>query len=787
MFKHHIFLAVRNFKKHYSSFLINLIGLSTAFACAIFILLWIEDELGVNKFHANDDYLYRVMEIQTYSNNRLVTNGTPGILAEHLKQDFPEIKHATGTSRVGESQLSINDQSFKENGLHVDVDFLKMFSYPLIAGDKETVLRDKSSICISERLSAKLFGGVESAVGKTIRYEDRRDFVVTGVFKDIPFNSTLQFDYLLPYEVYKEENQWVNDWRNNGPHTFIMLHPGVNAEEVTDKIANYVNEKDAERNTIQLFLKKYSEQYLYGHYTDGYPDGGRITYVHLFTAIAIMLLVIACINFMNLSTATASKRAKEVGVRKAIGAQRGILVHQYLTESVLTSFFAALVALILVFLLLTHFNQVTGKSIAFVLTLPKIGLLLAIVLISGILAGSYPAIYLSHFNPTAIFRGGIKSSVGEAWVRKGLVIFQFTVTIALMTGVIMVQKQVHYAFNKNLGYDRENVVIFPQDGNIPGKRQAFFNELRSMPGLASASSSSHNMLQQMTSTMGLTWEGKLTGDEVLFENVRVDEDFLKTMGMTLITGRWFSKEFGADTTRVVINEAALKVMGFEAEEAIGQSIRLWDRYNLQIIGVLQDFHYESIHTEVSPSFFWPQDRRLRFVAVRLKDDNQFETINSIEKLYSSFNPGFVFDYMFLDRSYQELYDSEKQVSELSSYFAILTILISCLGLFGLAAFTVQSRTKEIGIRKALGASSGRIVLMLSSSFTKLVAIALLIAVPIAYYAVDNWLDSFAYKTNISAWVFAASGFLSLLIAWITVSSQTLKAARINPSQTLKQE
>ena len=787
MFKHHLFSALRNFQKHSSPFLINLIGLTTAFTCAMFILIWVEDERSVNKFHENDNHLYRVMEIQTYSNNRLANNATPGILAEYLKEDFPEIRYATGTSRARESQLSVDEQSYRENGLHVDIDFLKMFSYPLIAGNIEMVLANKSSICISERLATKLFGSYTAALGKTIRYEDRRDFDVSGVFQDVPVKSTLQFDYLLPYEVYKEENQWVTGWGNNGPHTFVMLHPGVDANEVTEKIANYINEKDEERNTVELFLKRYSEQYLYGNFTDGYPNGGRITYVRLFTLIAIILLLIACINFMNLSTATASKRAKEVGVRKAVGAHRNVLVYQYLTESVLTSFFAIIIALTLVFLLLPHFNEVTGKAIVFTLTWQKMGVITLSIFISGLLAGSYPAIYLSHFNPTVIFKGDIKSSLGELWVRKGLVIFQFTATIVLMIGVIMVQKQIQYAFNKNLGYDRENVVIFRQDGNIPSKREAFFNELRSLPGVVSASSSSHNMLQQMTATMGLEWEGKPPGEEIIFENIRVDEYFIKTMGMKLIAGRWFSKEFGADTTRVVINESTLEVMGFEAEEVLGKRVRLWDQYDLQVIGVLADFHYESIHTKVSPSFFWPQDRRLRYVAVRIDGEYQPETIAAIENLYKSFNPGFVFDCNFLDSSYQELYNAERQVGKLSSYFAGITILISCLGLFGLAAFTAQSRTREIGIRKVLGASPGQIVWMLSSSFTKLVAIALAIALPISYYAVAAWLDSFAYQTGMSFWVFGVSGLLSLLIAGITVSSQTIKVANINPSKTLKQE
>ena len=407
------------------------------------------------------------------------------------------------------------------------------------------------------------------------------------------------------------------------------------------------------------------------------------------------------------------------------------------------------------------------------------------VFVTGILAGSYPALYLTHFNPVQVLKGEIKSSVGEIWARKGLVIFQFTITIMLIVGVIIIYQQTEYAFTKNLGYDQDNVVFFNQDGDIPDRREAFFTELRKIPGVVHAGGTSHSMLYQQSNTMGLEWTGKQPEERLLFENIRVDHEFYETMGFELASGRWFDRKFGTDTSKMVINEAAAKVMGFTPEEAVGQNIRLWDEYDLQIVGVLKDFHYQSIHIEVDPAFFWL--RSTWNVAVRLEAGKEVATMAQIEELYRTFAPGFIFEYDFLDKSYQELYESEQRIGTLSSYFAGFAIVISCLGLFGLASFTAERRLKEIGIRKVLGASVSNIVLMLSSDFTKLVAVSIVIALPISYYFMNQWLQSFAYKIDLSVWIFVGAAVLSLVIAWLTVSSQALRAARINPAKCLKDE
>ncbi len=782
--KYYLRITLRNFLRHKVSSLINLIGLTTGLSCAFFIYLWVQDELQVNKFHEKDDRLYRVMEFQTYSNERFATNSTPGILGQNLKIDFPDIKYAATTTWIGKSLLTSGSTYFKENGFHVGEDYFNIFSYPLLAGNPDDVLKDKNSICLSKEIAIKFFGSIENAMGKTMRYEDDRDFMVTGVFENIPKNSTYIFDFVLPMQDYLDQNEWATQWGNNGPHTYVILENGAIAEDVTQKISGYIKTKEEDSN-VDLFLKKYSEQYLYGRYTNGIQDGGRIEYVRLFSIIAVFILIIACINFMNLSTARASKRAHEVGVRKAIGADRNMLIRHFIGESVMITLFSMVLAYLIVLLLLPQFNVITDKSITLQLTSELLIVSLLTTITTGILAGSYPALYLTHFNPVKVLKGEIKSSAGEIWARKGLVIFQFTITIILIVGVIVIYSQTQYAFNKNLGYDQENVVFFNQDGSIYDRSEAFFAELRRLPGVVNAAGTSHTMTSQMSNTSGLKWRDKAPEARILFENIRVNEEFQETMGMTMLTGRWFSREFGADTTKMVINEAAARVMGFTPEEAIGENILLWDEYDLEIIGVMQDFHYQSIHQEVSPAFF--RLRNTWNVAVRLEPGKEVATMGAIQELYETFAPGFIFEYEFLDKSYQELYDSELRVGTLSSYFAGFAIVISCLGLFGLASFTAERRLKEIGIRKVLGASVSNIVMMLSKDFTRLVGISILIAIPISYYFMEKWLESFAYKIDLSFWIFLGTAAISLLIAWLTVSSQALRAAHVNPSKCLKDE
>jgi len=780
--RYYLKITFRNLLRHKFSSAINLIGLTTGLVCTLFIYLWVQDELHVSKFHEKDDRLFKVMEYQTYSDHIATYSSTPGILGENLKVDFPDIEYAATTAWVSPYLLSYDDKFFKEDGFHVGEDFFNIFSFNLIYGSPDEVLKDKTSICLSKSLAIKIFGGTEAAVGKSVRFEEDRSFIVSGIFEDTPDQSLFDFDFVLSFEDFKDDNEWVLSWGNNGPRTYAVLKEGADASQVTEKIKGYVKTKEDESN-VDLFLKKYSDHYLYGSYSNGVPDGGRIEYVQLFSAIALFILIIACINFMNLSTARATKRAHEVGVRKAIGARRKALIAQFLGESLLISFLSLLAAFLIVAVLLPQFNEITDKHMTLDFTPQLLTVSLGSVLLTGLLAGSYPALYLTSFNPVSVLKGDIKTSIGELWARKGLVVFQFTLTIILIIGVLVIYQQTNFIFTKNLGYDQDNIVFFEQTEKISDNSETFFNEMKRIPGVANAAGIGHSLLGQNSNTSGLDWKGKNPEERILFENFAVSYGLMETIGFKLLDGRSFSKEFGADSSKMIINETAAKILGFE--NPVGENIKLWDEYDMEIIGVVEDFHFQSFKEEVAPAFFrlsgtWN-------VALRLQAGQEVEAMAAVQDFYEEYNSGFIFDYEFLDKGYEELYTSEIRVGTLSKYFAGFAILISCLGLFGLASFTAERRIKEIGVRKVLGATVSNIVMMLSKDFTRLVGISILLAIPISWYLMEEWLSNFAYKIDLGISIFLGAALISLLIAWLTVSSQAMRAANINPAKCLKDE
>ena len=784
MFKHHLLLALRSFKRFKNSLFINLTGLSTGLACTMLIFLWVNDELKVDRFHAKDDRLYQVMEHQKYADNIMTTTSTPGILAEGLKDEIPEIKYAATTTWISKYTLSFGEKNLKANGYHVGEDFFNIFSYNLIQGDADQVLKDKSSIVISQSLAKSLFGSSEEAIGKQIEYQHDKTYLVSGIFDEIPSNSSYQFDFVLSFEDYKDDNGWVLNWGNNGPKTFVILTDDADANELSDKIAEFVKGKNEESN-VTLFLQKYSERYLHGNYQNGKQDGGRIEYVNMFSIIAIFILIIACINFMNLSTARASRRTKEVGIKKALGVKRYDLVIQFMGESILVSLFSLAIATLMVWLVLPEFNNITDKQISLDFDPVQILGFLVIAILTGIVSGSYPALYLSGFQPVKVLKGELRTSLGELWVRRGLVIFQFTLSVVLIVSVMVIYKQIDFVQNKNLGYNRDNVIYFETEGKVIENTETFLTELKKQPGVKAASSISNVLLGRNSNTSGLSWEGKDPDANILFENVRVNYDMLEALGIEMKEGRSFSRDFSTDTSKIIFNEAAIKVMGLE--DPIGKTIDLWGEYKLEIVGVAKDFHFQSLHEQVKPLFFMLSPENTWYVMARLEAGREKETIDRLTTFYQSYNPGFTFDFQFMDEEYRKMYAAEQRVSSLSKYFAGFAILISCLGLFGLAAFTAERRTKEIGIRKALGSSSFNILLLISSDFTKMVLIAIGIALPFSYWIIQNWLEKFAFRIDLKIWFFALAGFLALLVAWLTVGSQAIKAATLNPAKCLKDQ
>ena len=784
MIKLHFLLSLRSLLKYKISFLINLIGLTTGLACFVLIFLWVSDELNMDKFHTKDNRLFQVMEHQQYAEEIMSTTSTPGLLAETLAEEIPEIEYAATTTWINTNTLSVGDRNIKADGYYVGPDYFNIFSYELVHGQPDQVLQDVSSIVISESLALKLFDDVNTAVGQTVEFQHEDFYVVSGIFKDVPTNSSYQFEYVLPFEDFKKDNPWVTSWGNNGPSTYIILRPDAIASAVSDKISGFVADRN-EHSNVTLFLKRYSERYLYGRYEDGELSGGRIEYVRLFSIIALFILIIACINFMNLSTARASRRAKEVGVKKTIGARPQSLVYQFLTEAVFISTMSMSMALLIVWVFLPTFNEITNKEISMAFGMVRIGQCLLIAVLTGWLAGSYPALYLSKFKPVKVLKGDIKGSFGELWVRRGLVVFQFALSVILIVAVITVFKQVQYVQSKNLGFNKENVIRFGIEGAIADKLETFLTQARQIPGVVNASSLAHSFIGRMNNTSGLEWEGKNPEERVLFENVRVNYELIETMGINLVEGRSFSESYGSDTSKIIFNEAALDILGFE--DPIGKVIRLWDQYDLEIIGIAENFHFQSLHEQVNPLFMMLDADNTWNIMVRMERGSEQRTLAELESFYHRFNPGFEFDYDFIDDEYARLYSAEMRVATLSKYFAGMAIMISCLGLFGLAAFTAERRQKEIGIRKTLGSSSLNIVFLLSRDFTRLVFASILIALPISYFLVQNWISQFAYKIDLNIWIFIGAGITALMVAWLTISTQAIKAARVNPIECLRDE
>jgi putative ABC transport system permease protein len=785
MLKHYLLIIYRNFLRAKSYFLINMVGLSTGLACTLLIYLWVRDEYRMNKFHENDERLFQVMEHQQYADEIMTTSSTPGVLAETIKEEMPEVEYAATTTWVNNFTLSVKDHNVKARGYAVGKDYFQIFSLKMLQGNPAQVLNDKLGMVISRDLAKKLFGTDENAIGKMVELQHEKTFHVTGVFEGTPPNSSIQFDFATSFEEFKDENQWVKEWGNNGPSTFIVLKQGTDPSSFSEKIKDYIKGKTDESN-VTLFIQRYSERYLHGNFQNGKQAGGRIEYVKLFSIIAAFILVIACINFMNLSTARASRKAKEVGIKKSIGAQRRSLIFQYLSESMVTALAALVIAWIAVWLFLPQFNLITGKQISLHVTDTELVLaFFGITLFTGLIAGSYPAMYLSGFKPASVLKGEVKGSLGELWARKGLVVFQFFLSVILIVSVMVIYQQIQFVQNKNLGYKKDNLIQFPMEGKVKTSLKTFLDEVKKIPGVLNASSAGHNFLGRNNNTSGLQWEGKNPEDLILFENVGTNYGLLETLGVELVEGRFFSEDYGSDTSKIIFNEAAIRVMNLK--DPIGKKIKLWDRYDLEIIGVVKDFHYQSLHDVVNPLFFRLRPEDTWTMMVRLEGGKEKQSLDALTAFYKDFNPGFTLEYQFQDQEYARQYEAEQRVATLSGYFATIAIVISCLGLFGLAAFTAERRLKEIGIRKALGSSSTNIVILLSGDFTKMVLLSIILALPVSYWLLDEWLQRFQFHIPLKAWYFIAAGILALIIAWLTVASQAIRAATVNPVKCLRTE
>jgi putative ABC transport system permease protein len=789
MLSNYLKIALRNLWRNRAFSFINILGLALGLACSLLIFLWVQDERHVDAFHDNGARLYTIYERQYYDGKVEAGYYTPGVLADEIKKVIPEIVASSGFAWENQATFALGDKVSKLKGNHASADFFRMFSYSLLEGNAQTALKDPSSIAISRKMAEIFFGSTREAVGKTLRYENKKDLMVSAVFEDVPRTSSYKFDYLINWEGFLDENSWAKEWGNNGPRTHIMLRQDARPDQVRSKIKRLLDKYNKEQSAsfrIELGMQPFGDMYLYSNFKNGEPDGGRIEYVRLFSIVAVFILLIACINFMNLATARSVKRAKEVGVRKVVGAVRPLLIGQFMGEALLLTFFAVLLSLVLLVGLMPAFNFLTGKEIPLPLSDATFWLsLLGLMLVTGLVSGSYPALFLSSLNPIRILKGTLKLGSGASWFRQGLVVFQFSLSIILIVGTIVVSQQVDYAQQKNLGYDRENLIYIPLEGDLPKKYALFKEEVSKMPGIQLVTRMTQTPTDLSNGTGGVEWNGKDPNTTIMFTQAAVGYDFVKTLNLKVVQGRDLSKDFATDSAGYLLNESALKKM--HLKDPIGQPLTFWEKKGT-IVGVLKDFHVNSLHQPIPPLVIrLGETENWGSALVRTEPGKTKEALASLEKICKELNPHFPFSYYFSDEEYQKLYKSEQVVGQLSNCFAFLAIFISCLGLLGLATFTAEQRTREIGIRKVLGASVSGIVALLSRDFLKLVLLANLIAWPLAWWAVSRWLEGFSYRTPIGWWIFAISGVMALFIALMTVSFQAIKAAMLNPIKSLRTE
>jgi putative ABC transport system permease protein len=805
MFKYSLKIAWRNILRDKSFTVLNLLGLSTGLACTLLIFLWVHDERSVDQFNTRDSQLFQVLANWGTPNGIQTVENTPGLLAHTLKADLPEVEYAVPVIPPSlmdkKGIITYGDLRLEASNEFASQDYLQVFSYPLLQGDRVNALAGNRNILISDELAEKLFQTTGNVIGKTIEW-NQKDYsgvyVVSGVFQKPPANATDQFDIVFNYDLFLEKNPKLSNWGNNDPDTYVLLKKGTDVAAFDRKIAGLAKARN-ENSKQTFFVQRYSDRYLYNHYDNGAPSGGRIEYVRLLTIIAAFILVIACINFMNLSTAKAAERMKESGVRKVMGASRVSLMAQYLGESLLMSALAAGIAVGLVVLLLPRFNGITGKHLSLAQADSSVMVTAGlIVLLTGLLAGSYPAIYLSGFKPAPTLKGQLKNSVGELLVRKGLVIFQFTLSGVFIISVLVIYQQTRLVETKNLGYNRDHVIYFDKGGMVsdsaadyaPGGKYEmgldnFVGQVREVPGVVNAANFRHSIIERNGGTSDISWPGKDPNLVMNFTDIGVGYNFIETLGLQMLAGRTYSRAYGTERSKIIFNELAIAKMGLK--DPIGKTVHLWGE-DREIIGVVKNFNFQSLYEEVKPAFFdLAVNQRASKIVVRIAAGQEAATIDRLAKLYTGANQGLAFDYRFLDDDYQKLYSAERRTAVLSRYFAGLAIIISSLGLFGLAAFTAQKRKKEIGIRKVVGATAGHIMVLLSADFLQLVLTAVVIAFPIAWWAMHRWVQGFAYRIHIGAAIFLAAGGAILLITILTISYQAIRAAMANPVGSLRSE
>lgn len=765
---------------------INITGLSLGLTCSLFIALWVYDEYQMDAFHEGIDRIYTVTSVEYSGNESYYSFDTPGLLGEELPKVFPEVEFATSWAWTGWHTLAVGDKMTKVPGNYGNGDYFKIFSYPLVLGNRQTALDTKESVAISRSLANRLFGSAETAIGKGIRFENYLDLKVTAVFEDLGSNVSEPFDYLMSWKLFMEREPWTKDWHNSGPTTYIKLAEHADVNNLVPKLKTFLKGYDknySNLDRLELGLQPYRDKYLYTLFQDGHPASGRIAYVRLFSAVALFTLIIACINFMNLSTARSINRSKEIGVRKVAGALRISLIGQFLMEAFLFTLVAIGLSILIIVLLMPQFNLLTGKDIALPFAISAFWIFIsAVLVITALLAGSYPAFLLSSFKPINVLKGRFSSDSASGPIRKGLVVVQFTLCISFVMAMLVVSRQVDYIQTKNIGYNRNNLLYLPINGYLTDHFSTFKHEVEKMPGITAVTSMSGRPIEMENTTAGIEWEGKDPNSRPTFTQAAVGYDFTRSMQATIVNGRDFS-EAHADSANYLINETAAKTIGFR--DPVGRTITFWDVKGT-IIGVVKDFHFNSLHVPIRPLILRLAERTWGYALIRTEPGQTHRAVEELEAWWKKYNPEFPFAHQFADEEYAAMYRSESVVQSLTRYFALLSTFISCLGLLGLVMFTAEQRTREIGIRKVLGATVGQIVGLLSRELALLIIIAIVLALPPAYYLMNRWLGSFEYHTMLTWTMPLMSALGAIGVAVLTMTLQSLKAARANPAESLKE-
>ncbi len=785
MLYNYLIIALRGLRKSKAFSLINLLGLAVGMATSILLLLWVQDELSFDNFHPDGEHVYRVVAQWQMSNETRDYATTPAPLAATLKGDIPDIRDVVRLHGGQQMLLTYRDKNFDETGgLYADPALLRMLGFPLLKGNPQTALRDPHSIVLTEALARKYFGS-ENALGKLIRINNKLNFTVTGVMRDVPPNSHLRFSYVVPFELMKQNGSDLdNNWEDYNYTTYVQLHPGPSAAGVEAKIAALFKRRSPNMKG-RFYLEPLQRIYLHSKVQGDNARHGDAQSVYILSAVAIFILLIASINYMNLATARSARRAKEVGLRKVAGAHRGQLVGQFLGESVLLACLALGVALVLVWVLLPVYNDITEKQLSLDLLLGKAALgLLAIAVCTGLVSGSYPALMLSAFQPVQVLKGTVSPSRGGATFRRGLVVVQFTLSILLIISTLVIYRQMQYVRGKNLGFEKENVLSFALRGDLDKRYESIRGELLRQPGVVAVTSASQDLTSVASSTGGGDWEGKAPGAQIILNQLSVDRDFTDAFNLRMVAGRGFSRQYATDSAAFIVNEVAVKQMGLESPVGTRFSVH---GVKGTIVGVAKNFHFKSMHEPIEPMLLFVSPNWRSQVYVKVKPGYEAGAVAACEKVWKAFNPSYPFAYRFLDENFDRMYRTEQRTSRLFNYFSGIAIFIACLGLFGLAAYSAEQRVREIGIRKVLGASVSSLVTLLSQEFVVLVTVSFLLAVPLGWYLMEGWLSDFAYRIRLRWWIFALAGGLALLIALLTVSFQSVKAALANPVKSLRSE